>query len=105
MFWIDTWQWQLMAFAAGWFGIVQQYATISLLTFLMVCLAPGYAMATTSSSLIGSKIGCANVTAAKFYFRSAFLVQLMLCIAECIGLSVFMGLFLNRLTDSKVLQE
>ena len=45
MFWIDTWQWQLMAFAAGWFGIVQQYTTIALLTFLTVCLGPGYAMA------------------------------------------------------------
>ena len=94
-----------MAFAAGWFGIAQQYATISLLTFLMVCLMPGYAMASTSASLIGSKIGCANVTAAKFYFRSAFLVQLMVCIGECIGLSVFMGLFLNRLTESKDLQN
>lgn len=105
MFWIDTWQWQLMAFAAGWFGIVQQYATIALLTFLMICLLPGIAMASTSASLIGSKIGCANATSAQFYYRSAFIVQLFLCIAECVALSVFMALFLAKLTESKDLQE
>jgi len=63
-----------MAFASGWFGIAEQYTTISFLTFLMICLLPGIAMASTSASLIGSKIGCANVTAAKFYYRSAIIV-------------------------------
>lgn len=90
-----------MAFAAGWFGIVQQYATIALLTFLMICLLPGISMASTSASLVGSKIGCANVTSAQFYFRSAFIVQLLVCIGECVALSVFMTMFLERLTESK----
>ena len=72
---------------------------------MMVCLLPGYAMASTSASLVGSKIGCANITAAKFYYRSAILVQLIVCIAECIGLSVFMGIFLTKLTASKDLEN
>lgn len=90
-----------MAFAAGWFGIVQQYTTISLLTFMMICLLPGIAIASTSASLIGSKIGCANVTAAKFYYRSAFTVQLLTCIGECVALSIWMTMTLTRLTDNK----
>lgn len=101
MFWIDTWQWQLMAFAAGWFGVVQQYATIALLTLLMICMLPGISMASTSAALVGSKIGCANVTSAQFYFRSAFIVQTLVCIGECVALSVFMTMFLERLTEDK----
>lgn len=90
-----------MGFAAGWFGIVQQYTTISLLTFLMICLLPGIALGSTSASLIGSKIGCANITAAKFYYRSAMIVQLLVCIGECIALGVWMSITLNKLTESK----
>ena len=92
-----------MAFAAGWFGVVQQYTTIALLTFLMICILPGIAMASTSASLVGSKIGCANVTSAQYYFRSAFIVQFILCIGECIVLSVYMTLTLEKITDSKEL--
>ena len=90
-----------MGFAAGWFGIVQQYTTISLLTFLMICLLPGIALGSTSASLIGPKIGCANITAAKFYYRSAMIVQLLVCIGECIALGVWMTITLNKLTESK----
>lgn len=90
-----------MAFASGWFGIAEQYTTISFLTFLMICLLPGIAMASTSASLIGSKIGCANVTAAKFYYRSAVIVQLLVSIGECVGLSVFMAVMLGKVTESK----
>jgi|Dee2metaT_18_FD_contig_61_316475_length_1817_multi_7_in_0_out_0_2 Na+-driven multidrug efflux pump len=94
-----------MAFASGWFGIVQQYTTISLLTFLMICLLPGIALASTSAALIGSKIGCANITAAKFYYRSAMIVQLLVCIGECVALSVFMNMTLDKLTDIKDLHS
>lgn len=90
-----------MAFASGWFGIVQQYTTIALLFLMMICILPGIAMASTSAATIGSKIGCANVTAAKFYYRSALIVQLLVCIFECIALSVFMGMFVTKLTESK----
>ena len=64
---------------------------------------PGYAMASTAASLIGNKIGCANAAAAKFYYRSAMLVQLLVCIFECIALSAVMALFLNKVTESKEL--
>jgi Na+-driven multidrug efflux pump len=90
-----------MAFASGWFGVVQQYTTVALLTFLMICLLPGFAIGSTSASLIGSKIGCANVTAAKFYYRAAILVQLTICIVECIGLSAIMLVVIDKVTESK----
>ena len=93
-----------MAFASGWFGMVQQFATINLLSFLFVALAPSFGMGSIAASLIGSKIGCANVTAAKYYYRSAMIVQLMIAIGECTLLSAWMLILVDRVTDSKDLQ-
>lgn len=71
----------------------------------MVCILPGISLGSTSASLIGLKIGCANITTAKFYWRSAFIVQILVSIAESILLSGIMILFFNRVTQSKELQD
>lgn len=64
----------------------------------MICILPGISLGSTSAALIGLKIGCANTTTAKFYWRSAFIVQILVSIGESIALSGIMILFFNRVT-------
>ena len=66
-------------------------------------MAPSFAMGSIAASLIGSKIGCANVTAAKYYYRSAMIVQIIVAAVECTLLSAWMLILVDRVTDSKEL--
>lgn len=105
MFWIDTWQWQLLAFVTGWFGVTEQYTTITLLGAMMFCLIVGYSLCSTSATLCGREIGAANITGAKYYYRSVLTFQILISIIQCIGLQIFMGLFLDQITQDINMQD
>lgn len=53
---------------------------------MMFCLIVGYSLASTGATLCGQEIGCANVVAAKYYYRSVLIFQILISILECIGL-------------------
>jgi Na+-driven multidrug efflux pump len=82
----------------GWFGVTEQYTTITLLGAMMFCLIVGYSLASTSATLCGREIGAANVTAAKYYYRSVLIFQILISIFQCLALQLFMGMFLDQIT-------
>ena len=60
--------------------MTEQYVTITLLGFMMFNLIVGYSLASTGATLVGQEIGSANVTAAKYYYRSVLIVQITISI-------------------------
>lgn len=62
-------------------------------------------MASSGATLVGQEIGCANVTAAKYYYRSMLIVQILLTIAQCMGLQILMGFMLDTVTDDVNMQD
>jgi len=52
----------------------------------MFCLLVGYSLASTSAALAGRDIGSANVTGAKYYYRSVLTFQIILSILQCAAL-------------------
>ena len=54
--------------------MVDQYVTILLLGMMMLMLTVGFSLASVSATLSGKEIGCANVTGAKYYYRSVMMV-------------------------------
>ena len=105
MFWVDTWQWQLLAFITGWFGVTEQYTTILLLGATMFMLIFGYALASVSATLSGKEIGCANVTGAKYYYRSVLSVMFTLAIFQALGLQVYLGVAMDSITDDQNMEK
>ena len=99
MFWVDTWQWQLLAFVTGWFGVTEQYTTILLLGATMFALIFGYALASVSATLSGKEIGCANVTGAKYYYRSVLTVSITIAVFQAIFLQMYLGIAMDTITD------
>ena len=65
----------------------------------MFCLIVGYSLCSTSATLCGREIGAANITGAKYYYRSVLAFQILISIVQCIGLQIFMGLFLDQITQ------
>lgn len=62
-------------------------------------------MASSASTLIGQEIGCANVTASKYYYRSVLVVHIIITIAQCMGLQILMGFALDIVTDDVNMQD
>jgi len=72
---------------------------------MMVCLIVGISLASTGATLCGQEIGCANVTAAKYYYRSCLVMQITISIFQCLGLQVFLGFFLDKITEDVNMQD
>lgn len=71
----------------------------------MFCLMVGYSLASTGSTLCGQEIGCANVTAAKYYYRSVLIFQITISVLECIGLQIYLGFMLDQITEDINMQD
>jgi Na+-driven multidrug efflux pump len=69
------------------------------------CCLVGYSLASAGATLVGQEVGCANITAAKYYYRSMLIVQILLTIALCMGLQILMGFFLDAVTDDVNMQD
>lgn len=52
----------------------------------MFALIPAFALASLSAGLSGKEIGQANVTGAKYYYRSVLMVTITIAIFTAIGL-------------------
>lgn len=71
----------------------------------MFLLIPSYALASTGATLCGQEIGSANITAAKYYYRSVLTLQITISIFMALGLQVFMGFMLDHITEDSSMQE
>lgn len=45
------------------------------------------------------------MTAAKYYYRSVLIFQILISIFQCLGLQLFMGFFLDEITDDLNMQD
>lgn len=63
------------------------------------CCIVGYSLGSSGATLVGQEIGSANVVAARYYYRSLLVVQILISIGQCMGLQILMGLFLDVVTD------
>lgn len=71
----------------------------------MVMLTPGFALAMVSSSLSGKEIGQANVTGAKYYYRSVLLVQITISIFQAIALQMYLAFAMDHITEDQNMER
>jgi len=71
----------------------------------MFMLIFGYALASVSATLSGKEIGCANVTGAKYYYRSVLTVSITLAIVQAIALQMYLGLAMDTITDDQNMEK
>lgn len=72
---------------------------------MMFCLTVGYSLQSTGATLCGQEIGKANVTSAKYYYRSVLIFQITISIFQALGLQIFMGMILDRISTDVNMQD